>query len=60
MFLVWYWFNILAVGVVNDLVLVWILAYLVVLMGGIALVWIASNDAANAGDGKYPIRIPIS
>ncbi|MYD51266.1 MAG: DUF4870 domain-containing protein [Dehalococcoidia bacterium] len=57
MFLVWYWFNILAVGVLNDLV--WLLAYVVVLMGGIALVWIASNDAASAGDGKYPIRIPI-
>ena len=57
MFLVWYWFNRLAVGVVNDLV--WILAYLVVLIGGMALVWIASNDAESAGDGKYPIRIPI-
>ena len=56
MFLIWFWFNTLAVGVVNDLV--WILAYLVVLMGGIGLVWIASNDAASAGDGKYPIRIP--
>lgn len=58
MFLIWFWFNWLAVGVVNDLV--WLLAYVVVLMGGIALVWIASNDAASAGDGKYPIRIPIS
>ena len=57
MFLIWFWFNRLAVGVVNDLV--WILAYLVVLVGGIALVWIASNDAESAGDGKYPIRIPI-
>ena len=36
-----------------------LLVYVVVLMGGIALVWIASNDAASAGDGKYPIRIPI-
>ena len=58
MFLVWFWFNRLAVGVVNDLV--WIFVYMVVLMGGIALVWIASNDAASAGDGKYPIRIPVS
>ena len=57
MYLVWFWFNLLAAGVVNDLV--WILAYLVVLVGGIALVWIASNDAASAGNGKYPIRIPI-
>ena len=57
MFLVWFWFNRLAVGVVNDLV--WILAYMVVLMGGIGLVWISSNDAASAGDGKYPIRIPV-
>ena len=58
MYLVWFWFNLLVVGLVNDLV--WILAYLVVLVGGFALVWIASNDAASAGDGKYPIRIPIS
>ncbi len=58
MFLVWFWFNRLAVGVVNDLV--WIFVYMVVLMGGIALVWIASNDAASAGDGKYPVRIPMS
>ena len=57
MYLVWFWFNLLAVGVMNDLV--WILAYLVVLVGGIALVWIASIDAASAGNGKYPIRIPI-
>ena len=58
MYLVWFWFNLLVVGVVNDLV--WILAYLLVLVGGIALVLIASNDAASAGGGRYPIRIPIS
>ena len=58
MYLVWFWFNVLVVGVVNDLV--WILAYLLVLVGGIALVLIASNDAASAGDGRYPVRIPIS
>ena len=58
MYLVWFLFNLLVVGEVNDLV--WILAYPLVLVGGIALVLIASNDAASAGDGKYPIRIPIS
>ena len=56
MYLVWFWFNLLVVGLVNDLV--WILIYLLVLMGGIVLVWIASNDAASAGNGRYPIRIP--
>ena len=56
MYLVWFWFNLLVVGLVNNLV--WILIYLLVLMGGIVLVWIASNDAASAGNGRYPIRIP--
>ncbi len=37
----------------------WYLAYVAVLMIGLVFVLIYSNDAANAGDGKYPIRIPI-
>ncbi len=37
----------------------WILAHLVVWLGGMSLVWIASSDAANAGDGKYFVRVPL-
>ena len=57
MFLVWYWFYQSATGVVSDLF--WLVVYLLVLVGGIGLVLIASSDAASAGNGKYPIRIPI-
>ena len=38
----------------------WWPTYFTVLLGGIALVLIASKDAASAGDGRYPIRLPIS
>ena len=37
----------------------WMLAHAVVWFGGMALVWISSLDASSAGDGKYPIRIPL-
>ena len=57
MYLVWFSFHWLVVGLVNDLA--WIFVYLLVLLGGIGLVLISSSDAASAGDGKYPIRIPI-
>ena len=43
-------------GVIGDWT--WMLAHAVVWFGGMGLVWIASLDAASAGDGKYPIRIP--
>ena len=36
----------------------WILAHVVVLLGGMTLVWTASNDAANGGPGKYLVRVP--
>ena len=34
-------------------------AYLPLCLGGIILVLIISKDAANAGDGRYPLRIPL-
>lgn len=37
----------------------WWPVYFMILLGGMLIVAIASNDAGNAGDGKYPIRIPI-
>ena len=37
----------------------WWPAYFTVWLGGIIMVLIASKDAASAGDGRYPIRIPI-
>lgn len=39
---------------------VWWPTYFTVWLGGIVMVLVASRDAANAGDGRYPIRIPIS
>ena len=36
----------------------WWPTYFVILLGGTVIVLIASNDAANAGSGRYPIRIP--
>ncbi len=38
---------------------VWWPTYFTVWLGGMVVVLIASKDAASAGDGKYPIRIPI-
>ena len=38
---------------------VWWPVYFTVWLGGMAVVFIASKDAASAGDGRYPIRIPI-
>ena len=40
-------------------VLLWRAAYLPLCLGGIILVLIISKDAANAGDGRYPLRIPL-
>ncbi len=57
MYLIWLWSNVLGVGPLNDYS--WMLVYLIVFLGGMGLVWIASNDAASAGDGKYPVRIPF-
>ncbi len=57
-FLVWYWFYQSAAGV--EYGMFWIVVHLLVLVGGMGLVLVASSDAANAGDGKYPIRLPIS
>ena len=37
----------------------WWPTYFMILLGGTVIVLIASNDAANAGTGRYPIRIPI-
>ncbi len=37
----------------------WWPAYFTAFLGGLAVVAIASNDAGNAGEGRYPIRIPI-
>ncbi len=37
----------------------WWPLYIVVLLGGMATVIVASNDAGNAGEGRYPVRIPI-
>ncbi len=37
----------------------WWPAYFVIWLGGIVVVLIASHDAASAGDGRYPVRIPI-
>ena len=51
------WFVPFGVGLVSGFV--WMLAHAVVLAGGIGLVWVASNDAASAGDGKYPVRLPL-
>lgn len=39
--------------------IVWFLAYLVVFLAGIVLVLLGSSNAANAGHGRYPIRIPL-
>ncbi len=39
--------------------LIWFLAYIVAFLGGVTLVLITSSDAASAGDGRYPIRIPL-
>ncbi len=52
----WFW--------LVDVVIFWVLPIgisiaLFLWVIGSALVWIASIDAANAGDGKYPFRIPI-
>ena len=44
-------------GVLSDWS--WMLAHAVVWFGGMALVWISSLDASSAGEGKYPIRIPL-
>ena len=38
---------------------VWWPTYFTVWLGGMVVVFIASNDAASAGDGRYPIRIPL-
>ena len=51
------WF--VPLGSEGALYLGFTLVYAVVLMSGIALVLIAAKDAASAGDGKYPIRVPI-
>ena len=37
----------------------WWPTYFTVWLGGIVTVLIASRDATSAGDGRYPIRIPI-
>ena len=37
---------------------VWLLS-LIVWLAGTILVWIASNDMANMGKGKYPVRISL-
>ena len=37
---------------------VWLLS-LIVWLAGTILVWTASNDVANMGDGKYPVRISL-
>ena len=54
-FAVWF----VPLGSEGALYLGFTLVYAVVLMSGIALVLIAAKDAATAGDGKYPIRVPI-
>ena len=54
-FAVWF----VPLGSEGTLYLGFTLVYAVVLMSGIALVLIAAKDAATAGDGKYPIRVPI-
>ena len=54
-FAVWF----VPLGSEGALYLGFTLVYAVVLMSGIALVLIAAKDAASAGDGKYPIRVPI-
>ena len=51
------WF--VPLGSEGALYLGFTLVYAVVLMSGIALVLIAAKDAESAGDGKYPIRVPI-
>ena len=51
------WFVPFGVGLVSGFV--WMLAHAVILAGGIGLVWVASNDAASVGDGKYPVRLPL-
>ena len=38
---------------------IWWPTYLTVSLGGMIVVLVASRDAAGAGDGRYPIRIPI-
>ena len=38
----------------------WWPTYFTVSLGGMVVVMIASKDAASAGDGRYPIRLPIS
>ncbi len=37
----------------------WWPLYIMVLLGGMVTVIVASNDAGNAGEGRYPVRIPI-
>lgn len=51
------WFIPLGGGVVSGYL--WMFLHAVVLAGGVALVWIASLDAESAGNGRYPIRLPI-
>ena len=51
------WF--VPLGSEGALYLGFTLVYAVVLMSGIASVLIAAKDAESAGDGKYPIRVPI-
>ena len=38
---------------------IWWPTYLTVALGGMIMALVASRDAASAGDGRYPIRIPI-
>ena len=38
---------------------VWWPTYFTVWLGGMGVVIIASTDASSAGDGRYPIRIPL-
>ena len=54
-FAVWF----VPLGSEGALYLGFTLVYAVVLMSGIALVLIAAKDAASAGDGKYPVRLPL-
>ncbi|MXY44872.1 MAG: DUF4870 domain-containing protein [Dehalococcoidia bacterium] len=51
------WFIPLGGGVVNGYL--WMFLHAVVLAGGVALVWIASLDAESAGNGRYPVRLPL-
>lgn len=50
------WLVLPNVGSIPDAV--WILTHVVVLLGGMTLVWTASTDAANGGAGKYFVRVP--